>query len=113
MRIALPLTQDNIFSLHFGHCDKFAMYDIDENTKSIVKKEEIPAPPHQPGLLPRWLTEKGATCILSGGMGQRAKSLFEEQNVHVVIGIEGTDPDAIVNDYLAGKLKVGANVCDH
>ena len=46
-------------------------------------------------------------------MGQRAKSLFEEQNVHVVIGIEGTDPDAIVNDYLAGKLKVGANVCDH
>ncbi|HOJ29822.1 MAG TPA: NifB/NifX family molybdenum-iron cluster-binding protein [Spirochaetota bacterium] len=113
MRIALPLTEDNNFSMHFGHCDKFVLYDIDETNKHIIKKEEIPAPPHQPGLLPRFLAEKGATCILAGGMGTRARQLFEEQNVVVITGVEGTEPDTIVNDYLQGKLKTGANMCDH
>ncbi|MEW6525340.1 MAG: NifB/NifX family molybdenum-iron cluster-binding protein [Spirochaetota bacterium] len=113
MKIAVPLTQDNIFSLHFGHCDKFALYDIDETNKNIIKKEEIPAPPHQPGLLPRFLADKGATCILAGGMGTRARQLFEEQKVIAITGVEGTDPDMLVNDYLQGKLKTGANVCDH
>jgi predicted Fe-Mo cluster-binding NifX family protein len=113
MKIAVPLTEDNIFSMHFGHCDKFALYDVDEKSKQVLKKTEIPAPPHQPGLLPRFLAEKGATCILAGGMGTRARQLFEEQNVHVIIGVEGSEPDTIVNDYLQGKLKTGANVCDH
>ncbi len=113
MRIALPLTEDNIFSMHFGHCDKFALYDVDETSKKIIRKEEIPAPPHQPGLLPRFLSEKGATCILAGGMGTRARDLFEQNNVHVITGVIGYDPDEIVKDYLEGRLKTGANVCDH
>lgn len=113
MRIALPLTEDNQFSMHFGHCDKFALYDVDEENQKVIKKEEIPAPPHQPGLLPRFLAEKGARCILAGGMGTRARQLFEEQKVHVIVGVLGNDPDTIVRDYLAGKLNVGANVCDH
>ncbi|MEJ5363169.1 MAG: NifB/NifX family molybdenum-iron cluster-binding protein [Spirochaetota bacterium] len=113
MRIAVPLTHDNLFSMHFGHCDKFALYDVDESSKIIIRKEEIPAPPHQPGLLPRFLSEKGATCILAGGMGTRARDLFEQNNVHVITGVMGDNPDSIINDYLAGKLQIGANVCDH
>ncbi len=113
MRIAIPVTEDNIFSPHFGHCDKFVLYDVDETSKKVIHKEEIPAPPHQPGLLPRFLSEKGASCILAGGMGTRARELFEQNDVQVITGIMGDDPDAIVKDYTAGKLKMGANVCDH
>jgi len=113
MRVAVPVTEDNIFSTHFGHCDKFVLYDVDETLKKVLRKEEIPAPPHQPGLLPRFLSEKGANCILAGGMGTRARELFEQNNVHVITGILGNDPDSIVNDYIAGKLKIGANMCDH
>jgi len=38
MKIAVPLTEDNIFSMHFGHCDKFALYDVDEKSKQVIKK---------------------------------------------------------------------------
>ena len=112
MKIAIPLANGKL-SLHFGHCDEFALIDVDEEKKQIVTKEILTSPPHQPGLLPRWLGEKGANCIIAGGMGQRAIGLFDEQNIRVIIGAPANSPDDIVNAYLNGDLKTGENVCDH
>lgn len=113
MKIAVPMTEDGIFSLHFGHCDMVALYDIDESQKTILNKTVLPAPPHEPGLFPKWVTEQGAQCILAGGMGARAQGLFKEYNIRVLIGVDGSDPDTIINDFLNGTLKTGLNVCDH
>ena len=52
MRIAIPVA-DGRLAMHFGHCEKFALLDVDTDEKKIIKKEEIDAPPHEPGLLPR------------------------------------------------------------
>jgi Mrp family chromosome partitioning ATPase/predicted Fe-Mo cluster-binding NifX family protein len=112
MRIAIPLA-DGRLSLHFGHCECFALVDADPKTKKIIKSEEVGSPPHQPGLLPQWLAEKGANVIIAGGMGQRAQDLFTEQNIQVVVGAPPETPDRLVSDYLAGTLQVGGNVCDH
>ena len=78
-----------------------------------MSQEEIEAPAHEPGLLPAWLAERGAKVIIAGGMGQRAQGLFAAQNIQVVVGAPADTPEQLVDDYLAGTLQSGANVCDH
>ena len=111
-RIAVPVVQDRL-SPHFGHCEEFTFFDVDTENKKILRKESIPAPPHEPGLLPAWLHEKGTDFILAGGMGQRAQGLFEENGIRVLIGAPSDNPQTIVENYLSGTLKLGENICDH
>jgi predicted Fe-Mo cluster-binding NifX family protein len=112
MRIAIPLAEGKL-AMHFGHCQDFAMVDVDPSTKKILKREDIAAPPHEPGLLPPWLAERGANIIIAGGMGQRAHTLFAEQSIKVIIGAPAKTPEELVADYLAGTLTLSENICDH
>jgi predicted Fe-Mo cluster-binding NifX family protein len=112
MRFAIPLA-DGKLAIHFGHCASFALIDADHAGKSILNREDVDAPPHQPGLLPSWLAERGVNGIIAGGMGQRAKDLFAEQGIEVTVGAPVETPEKLVADYLAGTLAVGGNACDH
>jgi predicted Fe-Mo cluster-binding NifX family protein len=112
MRIAIPLASGKL-AMHFGHCEHIALVDIDLTAKQIVKREDIEAPAHQPGLLPPWLAERGASLIIAGGMGQRAQGLFIEHGIQVLLGAPAETPEKLVADYLSGTLQTGANVCDH
>lgn len=112
MRIAIPIA-DGKLSMHFGHCERFVLIDVDPTEKKILKREDIEAPPHQPGLLPPWLAERGANLIIAGGMGARAQGLFAEQGIQVVVGAPAETPEKLVADYLTGRLQAGENICDH
>ena len=112
MRIAIPLANGKL-SMHFGHCERFSLVDVNPAEKRILKREDIEAPPHVPGLLPSWLAERGANVIIAGGMGQRAQGLFAQQGIQVVVGAPADTPERLVSEYLAGTLRVGENVCDH
>jgi ATP-binding protein involved in chromosome partitioning len=112
MRIAIPLAEGKL-STHFGHAERFALMDVDPAAKVVVKREDVDAPEHEPGLLPRWLAERGARVIIASGMGRRAQDLFAEQGIKVVVGAPAETPERLVVDYLAGKLEAGENVCDH
>jgi predicted Fe-Mo cluster-binding NifX family protein len=112
MRIAIPLAQGKM-SLHFGHCEEFAIVDVDEKTKEISNITELQPPAHQPGVLPRWLSEQKADVIIAGGMGQRAQQLFAQNNIKVVVGASEQTPEQLVKDYLSDTLETGDNICDH
>ena len=112
MRFAIPVS-GGVISPHFGHCEQFALIDVDEATKTIVKKQFVASPGHQPGLLPVWLAEEGASIIMAGGMGSRAQALFRENHIDVVIGVMESDPEKAVLSYLGGSLATGDNICDH
>lgn len=112
MKIAIPLAGGKL-AMHFGHCEHFALVDVNLDEKKIVSREDIKAPPHQPGLLPPWLAERGAGMIIAGGMGQRAQGLFAEQGIQVLVGAAAETPERLVLDYLTGKLQTGENTCDH
>jgi ATP-binding protein involved in chromosome partitioning len=112
MKIAIP-TMGAMLCPHFGHCEEFTLVTIDPATKQIVETESIPAPAHEPGLLPRWLHEKGADIIIAGGMGVRAQDLFMQSGVKVCVGAPVASPSEIVNAYLDGTLESGTNLCDH
>lgn len=112
MKIAIPVAGGRL-CMHFGHCEQFAMVDVDPVGKKILSKTFLTPPPHEPGLLPRWLAEKGATCIIAGGMGSRAQGLFRESNITVVTGAQPNDPEMIIDDFLNERLELGVNACDH
>ncbi len=112
MKIVIPVA-DGKLSMHFGHCERFALIDVDPTEKKILKREDLEAPPHEPGLLPKWLAERGANLIIAGGMGQRAQDLFHQHGIKVIIGAPAETPENLVNSYLAGSLQSGDNVCDH
>jgi len=112
MRFAVPVTDGKV-SAHFGHCSHFALFDVDEATRTIVKREVIPSPGHQPGFLPGWLAEEGVSVVIASGMGSRAQALFRENRIEVVVGALGDDPEKAVLDYVRGELATGDNICDH
>lgn len=112
MRIAIPLTSGKL-SAHFGHCQEFAIIDADPDAKTIGVRDDVTPPPHEPGLYPAWLAERGATHIIAGGMGQKARELFARNKIAVVTGAPAEDPEAIVGLFLRGRLVTGANGCDH
>lgn len=112
MRFAIPLA-DGKLATHFGHCASFALIDVNPGEKIILKREDIDAPPHQPGLLPPWLAERGVNHIIAGGMGQRAHDLFAAQGIQVTVGAPVETPEKLVTDFLCGALAVGGNACDH
>jgi len=99
--------------LHFGHCEKFALLDVDVQAKKILGRKDVDSPPHQPGLLPSWLAEQGVNLVIAGGMGQRALQIFQSHGIQVLVGASPEAPERIVGEYLAGTLKSGGNVCDH
>jgi ATP-binding protein involved in chromosome partitioning len=112
MRIAIPIA-NGALSMHFGHCEKFVIMDVDVETKEIKAEEALNPPPHEPGLLPRWLAEKNVNLIIAGGMGQRAQSLFQENNIKVFVGAPSKSPVELVTDYMNNVLTTGENFCDH
>lgn len=112
MKIAIPVSEGKL-STHFGHCDKFAFVDVDKEGKMIEGKELLDPPPHEPGILPKWLNEKGTDLVIAGGMGNRAQNLFVQAGIEVICGVESGDFESVVEDYLNGRLKAGENLCDH
>ncbi len=109
-RFAIPVA-GGVLCNHFGHCEQFALIDVEDGQLSSA--EMVTPPPHEPGVLPRWLSGQGVNTIIAGGMGQRAQGLFTEAGVNVAVGAPNLAPEELVTRYLAGTLVTGDNVCDH
>jgi ATP-binding protein involved in chromosome partitioning len=109
-KAAVPLA-GGLLCNHFGHCEQFAILPVADG--QIGDAELHTPPPHEPGVLPRWLGELGVNLIIAGGMGQRALDMFAEQGIRVITGAPNQEPVALIQNYLAGNLATGANVCDH
>jgi ATP-binding protein involved in chromosome partitioning len=112
MKYAVPVTGGTM-SPHFGHCEQFALFDVEEQKKEITNKELVASPEHQPGLLPRWLAEQGVSVIIASGMGPRAQDIFQQNGIGVVLGALETDPEKAVLSHIKGVLATGDNICDH
>ena len=112
MRYGIPVSGGTVCA-HFGHCEQFALIDADDVKKEIVKMELVPAPAHQPGLLPEWLAEQGVNVAIAGGMGSRAQSLLQEKDIEVCLGVTESDPEMLVQSHLNGTLMQNDNICDH
>ncbi len=109
-KYAVPVSNGTLDE-HFGHCNSFVLIDVIDNV--VTNTTTIDAPPHQPGLLPGFLAEKGVTDVIAGGMGQRAIQLFNQCNVNVFVGAPKLTPEALVHGHLVGSISFASNYCDH
>jgi len=112
MRVAIPVADRRPCS-HFGHCDEFALVDVDEAEKRIVKVSYLTPPPHKPGVLPKWLHEQGVNVVIAGGMGRRAQEFLRMLGIQIVVAAPADALEKLVSAYLAGTLPRGENLCDH
>lgn len=107
MKIAIS-TDGQYVSPHFGRCPEFTIIEVEDN--DLKNKETIDNPGHHPGYLPQYLNKIGVTCIVTGGMGMRAKELFEQANIDTILGVEGKI-DEVVSKILKNTLKGGESIC--
>lgn len=112
MKIAIPVANGTLCT-HFGHCEQFALVEVAADSHAVANITFLAPPAHEPGVLPRWLHEKGANVIIAGGMGQRARGLFSQHGIKVVVGAPTGSPAEVVSAYLENTLEVGQNTCDH
>lgn len=110
LKIALPTTDKVQVDEHFGHCRFFAVHHVENN--EIIEQTYLVAPPHAPGVLPKFLGEHQVDVIITGGMGQMAINLFKEQNIEVILGARGTIEENL-KEYLGGDLVSTGEACKH
>jgi predicted Fe-Mo cluster-binding NifX family protein len=109
MKIAIA-SDENQVSGHFGGCQWFSIFEVEDS--KIKEKSVVAPPPHQPGALPRFLKEQGVHCVVAGGMGHRAQSIFKANNIETFVGISGSVED-VIQLYLEGSLVSGESSCNH
>ncbi|MDA3930225.1 MAG: ATPase [Prolixibacteraceae bacterium] len=109
-RIAIPVN-GGILDAHFGHCKQLAIFDLKDDL--IVEESVMDAPPHEPGLLPKLLAEKGVSDIIAGGMGQKAIELFQKAGVNAFVGAPQLAAQNLVEGFINKTIQFNANYCDH
>ncbi|MBN2628451.1 MAG: NifB/NifX family molybdenum-iron cluster-binding protein [Spirochaetales bacterium] len=110
MRIGVPTNDRTNVESHFGHCKEFALIDCEDG---VVKETAyVTPPPHEPGVMPKFLAEQKADVILTGGMGQMAINLFKQNSIDVILGASGSIEEN-VKVFLSGNLESTGSACDH
>ena len=109
-KIAIPIENGSL-SHHFGHTRTFYFAEIENNT--IVNTYTKAPPPHEEGVIPRWLVAENVTDLLVGGIGPKAIEILYAQGMNVYIGVEVASAEALTKDFIAGELKSGQNFCHH
>jgi predicted Fe-Mo cluster-binding NifX family protein len=103
MKIALP-SRGNQVDGHFGHCEYFTVFSVDENRK-IISQERID-PPAGCGCksnVVATLAEKGVTVMLAGNMGGGAVNVLNAHGISVYRGCKG-ELREVAEAWLAGKI---------
>jgi len=95
---------DSRISHHFGRCPCYVLVEVDDQQVQAVFSMDNPyAQRHQPGMVPGFIKSQGADVMLSGGMGRRAITFFEQYGIQAVTGANGTVQSAL-EAYFNGQL---------
>lgn len=110
MKIAIP-TIGNLIDGHFGHCESFMIFTINDK-KEIISEERL-SPPEGCGcksnIVPE-MAKMGIKLLIAGGIGQGAINILTSNGIEVIRGCVG-DARAAVSAWINGKLEDGGETC--
>ncbi len=110
MKVALS-TKNNMVTEHFGHCDYFIVYEIEDN--KILGSSLIKNPPHQKGHLPKFLKEQGVNVVIAGGIGQMAVNMLKNLGIECFMNVCG-EADTVIKKFMNNELNSNGEPCtDH
>jgi predicted Fe-Mo cluster-binding NifX family protein len=113
MTIAIPLTHDETFSVHFGGSALAAVFEVDLNHHAIAASGIFRPPGLAPCAWAPWLRDLGVTRLLVGGIGTGAREQMQACGIEVVSGITPGEAEMVVRSWMRGTLSVGGNTCTH
>ena len=97
---------DSLVSHHFGRCPCYVIVEVESQEVQSVDALDNPfAQSHQPGMVPEFIHNQGVDVMLSGGMGRRAISFFDQYGIQVSTGANGTVQSSL-ESYFGGELGV-------
>lgn len=111
MKIALPSRNGQIDD-HFGHCEYFTVFTIDDANKEILNSEIIESPVGCgcKSNIAQDLSKIGVSLMLAGNMGDGAVNVLKKSNIEVIRGCSGDIKEA-AQDYLDGKITDSGDSC--
>jgi predicted Fe-Mo cluster-binding NifX family protein len=113
MKIAVP-SRDGKVDSHFGHCEYFTVFSLNEQGQ-ICDKEILTPPPGcgcKSNIVSR-LVDLDVGVLLAGNMGQGAVNKLSAAGIRVIRGCSGP-VNRVVEDYAAGNCTDAPILChDH
>ena len=111
MKIALPSRQNQIDD-HFGHCEYFTIFTVDNNNKEIISEETISSPEGCgcKSNIAQILADMGVSIMLAGNMGAGAVRVLNNCGIEVVRGCSG-DLKAVALKWLEGNIADSGDSC--
>ena len=111
MKIALPSRQDLVDS-HFGHCEYYTVFTVDDGKREIVSKETIPSAEGCgcKSNIAQTLSEKGVKVMLAGNMGDGAVNVLNKAGIDVFRGCSGSVTE-VAEQWLAGTIADSGESC--
>jgi predicted Fe-Mo cluster-binding NifX family protein len=109
-KVAVP-SRGDLVDEHFGHCEAFTIFTIDDG-KNIVEQIRLTPPPACgcKSNLVTTLVDMGVSVMIAGGMGEGAVCVLGEQGIKTVRGASGPVRQALM-DWLDGQLSDSEEVC--
>jgi predicted Fe-Mo cluster-binding NifX family protein len=111
MKIAVPVTGENNVDSHFGHCESYGVYTINEKKEiSDFKKMQSPQGCGCKSDIASVLASDGVSVMLAGGIGAGAINVLGNSGIEVIRGCSGK-ADEIVRLYLSGQITDSGSSC--
>lgn len=110
MKIAVP-TRENQVDDHFGHCESYTVFTIENN--KIAQRETMESPEGcgcKSDIAPL-LAGMGVKVLLAGNMGMGALNILNAHGIQVIRGCTG-DVDKIVDTFLKIGLSDSGKGCE-
>lgn len=110
MKLAVPTTHDNQVDSHFGHCEFFTVFTVEDGE---IKNSQIVNPPEGCGCksnIASVLREMGVEIMLAGNMGGGAVNVLNNNGIAVIRGCEG-DATSLVKNFITGEVVDSGETC--
>ena len=110
MIIAVTYENGQVFQ-HFGHTEKFKIYDIQDSTVVSFKIVDTNGSGH--GALAQFLSSLHVDVLICGGIGGGAQMALLEAGIKLYGGVKGSADEAVEN-FAKGQLDYDPEAkCDH
>lgn len=111
-KIATPLTENNQIDDHFGHCEYYGIYTI--NDDNVIANKEILKSEQGCGCksnIAGTLAQNGISIMLAGGIGNGAINVLNHAGINVIRGCSG-DAETAVKNFIEGKITDSGSSCN-
>ena len=110
MRLAVTYEDGQVFQ-HFGHCQEFKIYDVEDGKVVRCAIADASAFGHESSI--GFLKDLGVDILICGGIGPRAQNVLLRNGIQFYGGTSGRADD-VVAAFLQDALVYNPNVtCNH